>query len=162
MYQAVLHALESFESGGFYSDLQLNTNLITKPLQDLLFEPDAHILSKLKVLEARYVRYKTGSDMIEGRFFDTETVLLNLIISDTPKSVAMKMSQNALDIFQTLSLESILTRDRNLRVLGTQWNQVCLDARELATADIQQDKMMAVARVNIFHMHSRPSVANCL
>lgn len=106
------------------------------------------------------MRYKTGSDMIEGRFFDTGTALLNSIISDTPRSVAFKMSQNALKIFRRLSLESIFTRDCNLRVLGTQWNQVCLDARELATADIQQDKMMAVARVSIFHIHFRPSVAN--
>jgi hypothetical protein len=160
VYQAVLHALESFKSGGLYSDLQLNTHLITKPLQALLSEPDAHILSKLKVLEARYMRYKTGSDMIEGRFFDAGTALLNLVISDTPRSVAIKMSQNALEIFRRLSLESILTRDCNLRFLGTQWNQVCLDARELATTYIQQDKMMAVARVFISHIHFRPYVAN--
>lgn len=160
MYQAVLHALKSFKSGGPYIDLQLDAHFITKPLQALLSEPDANILSKLKALEARYMRYKMGSDMIEGRFFDTGTVLLSLIISDTPRSVAIKMSQEALEMFRTLSLKSILTRDCNLRVLGTQWNQMCLDARELAIADIQQVKMMAVARVSIFDFQFYLLVAN--
>ncbi|KAJ5160978.1 uncharacterized protein N7482_007982 [Penicillium canariense] len=161
VYQAVLHALEAFKSGSPYSDIQLNTYFITKPIQALLSQPDAHILSKLKALEARYMRYKTGPGMIEGRYFDTGTALLNLLISYTPKSMAIKLSRNALKLFRTLSLEGILTQDPNLRLLGNQWNQVCLDAKDLAVADIQQGKMRAVAQVflrltSIFY----PSVTN--
>ncbi|KAJ6001030.1 hypothetical protein N7481_001439 [Penicillium waksmanii] len=87
-----------------------------------------------------------GLDLIEGRYFDIETGFLDLLMNDTPRSVAIELSQNALKLFRHLSLESILTHDSNLRLLGIQWNQMCLDAKEIAIADVQQDKMVAVAK----------------
>jgi hypothetical protein len=154
LYQVVLHALKNLESSRPYMNLELDTRFVTEPLHALLSEPDANILSRLKILKARYTRYKMGLGLIEGRYFDIETGFLDLLMNESPRSVAIELSQNVLKLFRHLSLESILTHDSNLRLLGIQWNQMCLDAKEIAIADVQQDKMVAVAKVIFSFQHS--------
>ena len=142
-----MHAFKLFEAGGQYEKLNLDTNLITGPLQTLFSQADKNVLCKLKILDVRYKRYQMASDMAQGRDFDVGTTFLDSILDDTARSMATQLSLNVLRQFRCLSLESLLTHDQNIQLLGAQWSDLCHSAEEIASAGVLQEKVMAVAKV---------------
>lgn len=147
LHQTLMHAFKLFDTGVQYEKLNLDANLIIRPLQTLFSQADKNVLCKLKVLEVRYKRYQMASYMAQGQDFDVGTIFLDSILEDTAKSVANQLSQNVLRQFRCLSLESVLTHDQNIQLLGTQWSDLCHNAEEIASAGVLQEKVMAVAQV---------------
>ncbi|KAF4772423.1 hypothetical protein HAV15_001997 [Penicillium sp. str.  len=66
-YTVPSRALTAFENKRPYHKLPIEAGLIVGPLKVLLARPDKAIIRRLKVLEARYTRYKVGPDMASGR-----------------------------------------------------------------------------------------------
>ena len=105
-----------------FQHFQLEAEFITRPLEQLFSQRDTNILLKIKVLEARYHRYRESPAMLHGKDFTVDTSFLNLILERTATSTAAHLSRNVHAQFSHITLDSLLHHDEHLQLIGSQWN----------------------------------------
>lgn len=147
LHQALAHAVTLHERGGQFEPLQMDAKFIIDPLERLLSAPDRNILLKLTVLKSRYQRYRMSPDMVQGRVFSVETGFVDLLIGHSATAVALQLSRKALARFHHICLDSIRTHDQHLQLLGSEWNELCHDAEEVAAVGDLGEKLEDVAKV---------------
>ncbi|KAJ5047001.1 hypothetical protein NUH16_003504 [Penicillium rubens] len=147
LHQALAHAVTLHERGGQFEPLQMDAKFIIDPLERLLSAPDRNILLKLTVLKSRYQRYRMSPDMVQGRVFSVETGFVDLLIGHSATAVALQLSRKALARFHHICLDSIRTHDQHLQLLGSEWNELCHDAEEVAAVGDLGGKLEDVAKV---------------
>jgi hypothetical protein len=129
----------------------IEASVITGPLKVLLGQPDRYIIRRLKVLEARYTRYKIGSDIARGRVFDVRTDFLTAVSEQSAATIAWKMTQEVMREFDNLNINGLLFHDDHLRHLALKWDQMNHDAEEVAAAGGLDGKLRDIARVRIWN-----------
>lgn len=124
-------------------------SVIAAPLRVLLDRPDRYIIRRLKVLEARYTRYKIGFDIARGGAFDIRTDFFTAVTEQSAVTIAWKMTQEVVKSFGEINLNGILYHDDHLRHLAIKWDQINHDVEEVAAAGGLGDKLRNIARVRI-------------
>jgi hypothetical protein len=153
LYSTLSHALIEFENKRPYHNLPMEAGVIAGPLKVLLDQPDRYIMRRLKVLEARYTRYKTGPDIARGRAFDVRTDFFTAVSEQTAATMAWKMTQDVLGVFDNLNINEILLNGDHLRHLAEKWDQLSHDTEEIATAGGLDGKLRNIASVRIYGYH---------
>ncbi|KAJ5642667.1 hypothetical protein N7490_006667 [Penicillium lividum] len=153
LHKGLAHAVTLHERGGQFETLQMDAKFITDPLERLLSPPDRNILLKLTALKSRYQRYRMSPDMVQGRVFSVKTSFLDLLIDHSATAVALRLSRNVLARFHHICLDGIRTHDQHLQLLGTEWNELCHDAEEVAAVGDLGRKLEEVAK-ELFHLRN--------
>lgn len=141
-------ALTAFDNKGPYHKLPMGAGLITGPLKELLAQPDKAIMRRLKVLEARYARYKIGPDMACGRAFEVRTNFFTTVSEKSAATIAWEMTRDVLQSFGKISLDRLAFHDSHLRHLAVQWDQINHEVEEVATAGGLDGKLRDIASVS--------------
>ncbi|KAJ5117513.1 hypothetical protein N7448_011145 [Penicillium atrosanguineum] len=123
----------------------MDADHITGPLKRLLGEPDKAIIRRLKVLENRYTRYRSGLDIAGGLMFQVNTDFFTALSEQTPTAIAWKMTQDALKVFSKISVHGLMNHDDHLRQLAVQWDQINLNVEEIAAVGCLDDSLRGIA-----------------
>lgn len=150
LYRTLSRALTAFENKRPYHKLPIEAGLIVGPLKVLLARPDKAIIRRLKVLEARYTRYKVGPDMASGRAFEPTTEFFTVLSKQSAPTIAWKMTQDVLQGFGKITLDGLVSHNGHLRDLAVQWDELSHNVEEVAVAGGQEDKLRDIARVRTF------------
>ncbi|KAJ6090438.1 hypothetical protein N7486_009253 [Penicillium sp. IBT 16267x] len=118
---------------------------ITGPLKGLLGQPDKAIIRRIKILENRYTRYRSGADIAGGFSFQVNTDFFTALSEQTATTIAWKMTEDALKIFGKISIYGLMYHDDQLRQLATQWDQINHNVEEIAAAGCLDDSLRNVA-----------------
>jgi hypothetical protein len=127
----------------------MDADHITGPLKRLLGEPDKAIIRRLKILESRYTRYRSGLDIAGGLMFQVNTDFFTALSEQTPTAIAWKMTQVALEVFSKISIHGLMHHDDHLRQLAVQWDQINRNVEEIAAAGCLDDSLRDIAWVRI-------------
>ncbi|CRL30039.1 unnamed protein product [Penicillium camemberti] len=146
LYRTLSRALTAFENKRPYHKLPIEAGLIVGPLKVLLARPDKAIIRRLKVLEARYTRYKVGPDMASGRAFEPTTEFFTVLSKQSAPTIAWKMTQDVLQGFGKITLDGLVSHNGHLRDLAVQWDELSHNVEEVAVAGGQEDKLRDIAR----------------
>jgi hypothetical protein len=108
LYTTLSRALIAVENKRPFYKLPMEAGHITGPLKELLGQPDKAIIRRLKVLEARYARYKTGPDIAGDFKFEVRTDFFTAVSEQKAASIAWKMSEDALEAFGKINIYGLL------------------------------------------------------
>lgn len=150
LYTTISHALLAVESERpCHKPSAMDADHITGPLKKLLGEPDKAIIRRLKILESRYTRYRSGLDIAGGLMFQVNTDFFTALSEQTPTAIAWKMTQVALEVFSKISIHGLMHHDDHLRQLAVQWDQINRNVEEIAAAGCLDDSLRDIAWVRI-------------
>ena len=150
LYTTLSHALIAVENKRPFHKLPIEAGHITGPLKELLGRPDKAIIRRLKILDARYARYKTGNNIAGGFKFEVETDFFTAVSELKAATIAWKMSEDALEGFGKINIHGLLFQDENLRRLAVQWDQINHNVEEIAAAGGLDDNLRDIAWVRTF------------
>lgn len=137
-----------FKNGKIYSNLGLDASVITSPLKAMLSQPDKNVLRRLAVLKNRYKRYRTGTDIAQGRDFQTDTDFLMALSENSAARMAWDLNRDTFTEFRKISLHSIHENDCHLQCLALRWDQLHYDVEDVASTGEFDDKLMGLAKVD--------------
>lgn len=84
----------------------------------MLSQPDKNVLRRLAVLKNRYKRYRRGTDIAQGRDFQTDTDFLMALSENSAARMAWDLSRDTFAEFRKISLHSIHENDCHLQCLA--------------------------------------------
>lgn len=115
----------------------------------LLSNPANDIICQFTVLETRYERYCRGSDLPNGRYFQIDTPLLNLVIGQSAVSGSRIITRGVVQSFRPVSLEGVWNDDCHLKAIARRWSGLCHEAEEIAASGRLNNKLRGLALVGL-------------
>ncbi|KAJ5215279.1 uncharacterized protein N7498_001686 [Penicillium cinerascens] len=153
LYNTLSHALITVENKRPFHKLPIEAGHITGPLKELLGRPDKAIIRRLKILDARYARYKIGNNIAGGFKFEVETDFFTAVSELKAATIAWKMSEDALEGFGKINIHGLLFQDEHLRQLAIQWDRINHNVEEIAAAGGMDDNLREIAW-HLYHLRN--------